>query len=41
MVQFISLHGRANDALMLDCRSVKFELVPIPESVRLSFATPE
>jgi len=35
MDQFISLHGRANHALMLDCRSLKFELVPIPESVRL------
>jgi galactokinase len=35
MDQFISLHGRANHALMLDCRSLEFELVPIPESVRL------
>jgi galactokinase len=35
MDQFISLHGRANRALMLDCRSLQFELVPIPESVRL------
>ena len=35
MDQFISLHGRANHALMLDCRSLDFELVPIPESVRL------
>jgi len=35
MDQFISLHGRANHALMLDCRSLSFELVPIPESVRL------
>jgi galactokinase len=35
MDQFISLQGRANHALMLDCRSLQFELVPIPESVRL------
>ncbi|HKV24093.1 MAG TPA: galactokinase [Candidatus Acidoferrum sp.] len=35
MDQFISLHGRANHALMLDCRSLEYELVPIPESVRL------
>jgi galactokinase len=35
MDQFISLHGRANHALMLDCRSLDYELVPIPESVRL------
>ena len=35
MDQFISLHGRANHALMLDCRSLQFELVAIPESVRL------
>ena len=35
MDQFISLHGRANHALMLDCRSLQFEFVPIPESVRL------
>lgn len=35
MDQFISLHGRSNHALMLDCRSLSFELVPIPESVRL------
>ncbi|HMD38360.1 MAG TPA: galactokinase [Candidatus Acidoferrum sp.] len=35
MDQFISLHGRAGHALMLDCRSLGFELVSIPESVRL------
>ncbi|HTQ59050.1 MAG TPA: galactokinase [Candidatus Solibacter sp.] len=35
MDQFISLQGRANHALMLDCRSLQFEYVPIPESVRL------
>jgi galactokinase len=35
MDQFISLHGRANHALMLDCRSLRFELVKVPESIRL------
>lgn len=35
MDQFILLHGRANHALMLDCRSLQFDLVPIPESVGL------
>ncbi|MFI5095583.1 MAG: galactokinase [Candidatus Acidiferrales bacterium] len=35
MDQFISLHGRAKHALMLDCRSLDYELVPIPESVKL------
>ena len=35
MDQFISIHGRANHAVMLDCRSLQFEFVPIPESVRL------
>jgi galactokinase len=35
MDQFISLHGRRNQALMLDCRSLDFALVSVPESVRL------
>jgi galactokinase len=35
MDQFISCHGRAGHALMLDCRSLKFELLPIPSDVRL------
>lgn len=35
MDQFISLHGRQNHALLLDCRSLDFELVSVPESVRL------
>jgi galactokinase len=35
MDQFISLHGKKNHALMLDCRSLDFELVSIPDSVRL------
>jgi galactokinase len=35
MDQFISLHGRKNHALLLDCRSLHFELVAIPDSVRM------
>ena len=35
MDQFISCHGRAGHALMLDCRSLEFELLPIPPDVRL------
>jgi galactokinase len=35
MDQFISCHGRAGHALMLDCRSLDFELLAIPGHVRL------
>jgi galactokinase len=35
MDQFISCHGRAGHALMLDCRSLRFEFLPIPNHVRL------
>ncbi len=35
MDQFASAHGRAGKAIMLDCRSLEYELVPIPESARL------
>src|SRR5438128_467040 len=35
MDQFVSLHGRAGHALLLDCRSLQYELVPIPDSVKL------
>jgi galactokinase len=35
MDQFVSCLGRANHALQLDCRSLEFEFVPIPEHVRL------
>src|SRR6267378_2882675 len=35
MDQFISLHGRKNHALLLDCRSLHFELVAIPDCARL------
>src|ERR1700674_1039684 len=35
MDQFISLHGRKHHALLLDCRSLDFELVAIPDCARL------
>jgi galactokinase len=35
MDQFISCLGKAGHALLLDCRSLEYRLIPIPESVRL------
>jgi galactokinase len=35
MDQFVSCLGKAGHALMLDCRSLDFKLIPIPEKVRL------
>ncbi len=35
MDQFISCLGKAGHALLLDCRSLHFELVPVPEKVKL------
>jgi galactokinase len=35
MDQFISCFGRAGRALMLDCRSLEYRLLPLPENVRL------
>jgi len=35
MDQFVSLHGRRDHALMLDCRSLEYELIPIPQSTML------
>jgi galactokinase len=35
MDQFVSCLGRAGHALLLDCRSLEFKLIPIPENVRL------
>jgi galactokinase len=35
MDQFVSCLGKAEHALMLDCRSLEFKLIPIPRSVRL------
>ena len=34
MDQFVSCHGRKSNAVMLDCRSLDCELVPIPDSVK-------
>jgi galactokinase len=35
MDQFVSCMGKKDHALLLDCRSLEFKLVPIPHSVRL------
>ncbi len=35
MDQFISCHGKAGHALMLDCRSLEFSLLPMPDDVRI------
>ncbi len=35
MDQFVSCLGKQGHALLLDCRSLDFELVPIPEQVKL------
>jgi galactokinase len=35
MDQFVSCLGRAGHALLLDCRSLTYELIPIPERVRM------
>src|ERR1041385_9440851 len=35
MDQFISLFGAAQKALLLDCRSLEFRLLPLPDNVRL------
>jgi galactokinase len=35
MDQFVSCLGKAGHALLLDCRSLEFKLVPIPDDVRL------
>ena len=35
MDQFISLFGHKQKALLLDCRSLDFELLPLPDNVRL------
>lgn len=35
MDQFISCCGKAGTALMLDCRSLAYRLLPLPENVRL------
>ena len=35
MDQFVSCMGKAGHALLLDCRSLEFHLVPIPAGLRL------
>jgi galactokinase len=35
MDQFVALQGRAGHALLLDCRSLGFTLVPLPRTMRL------
>lgn len=35
MDQFIACHGVAGKALLLDCRSLEYRLLPIPQTVRL------
>jgi galactokinase len=35
MDQLVSCHGKAGHALFLDCRSLQFELLPLPEDVRM------
>jgi galactokinase len=35
MDQFVSLFGQAHHALLLDCRSLEFRLLPLPDNVRL------
>lgn len=35
MDQFVSCMGKAGHAVLLDCRSLEFKLVPIPQGIRL------
>ncbi len=35
MDQFVSCLGKAGNALLLDCRSLEFEFIPIPDRVRM------
>jgi galactokinase len=35
MDQFVSLFGQAQKALLLDCRSLEYRLLPLPDNVRL------
>ena len=36
MDQFVSCHGQAGKALLLDCRSLEYKLLPLPENARLA-----
>jgi galactokinase len=35
MDQFVSVHGKKNHALRLDCRTLEYRLLPVPPDVRL------
>jgi galactokinase len=35
MDQFVSCHGKSDHALMLDCRTLAFELLPLPATTRM------
>ncbi len=35
MDQFVASHGRKDHALLLDCRSLEYRLLPLPETARL------
>jgi len=36
MDQFVSCHGQAGKALLLDCRSLEYKLLPLPEDARVA-----
>ena len=36
MDQFVSCHGQAGKALLLDCRSLEYKLLPLPQNARLA-----
>jgi galactokinase len=38
MDQFISIHGKENHALLLDCRDLSYKMAPIPDHVALVIA---
>lgn len=38
MDQFVALHGVQDNALLLDCRSLEYKSVPLPENIRLVIA---
>jgi galactokinase len=38
MDQFISIHGKENHALLLDCRDLSYKMAPIPDQVALVIA---
>jgi galactokinase len=38
MDQFISVHGKANHAFLLDCRDLSYKMAPIPDRVALVIA---